>query len=86
MRFFEFRGSAPRSPSVGATGATKLAEKRPNLKEFDRAADDSVVLDTVYLRLEARQTFYAAGEGPVGPEADTPFARQLRARRQAAGA
>ena len=61
----------------------KLAEKRPNLKEF---AHDSVVLDTVYLRLEARQTFYAAGEGPVGPEADTPFARQLRARRQAAGA
>ena len=42
--------------------------------------------NTVYLRLEAGQTFYEAAEGAVGPEADTPFARQLRARRQAGGA
>ena len=45
-----------------------------------------LVRNTVYLRSEAGQAFYEAGPEIVGPEADTPFARQLRARRQTGGA
>ena len=41
--------------------------------------------NAVYLRLEAGQAFYEAGPEIVGPEADTLFARQLRARGQAGG-
>ncbi len=41
--------------------------------------------NAVYLRLEAGQAFYGAGPEIVGLEADTLFARQLRARGQAGG-
>ena len=41
--------------------------------------------NAVYLRLEAGRAFYEAGPEVVGPEADTLFARQLRARGQAGG-
>ena len=44
-----------------------------------------LVLNAVYLRLEAGRAFYEAGPEVVGPEADTLFARQLRARGQAGG-
>ena len=35
-----------------------------------------LVLNAVYLRLEAGRAFYEAGPEVVGPEADTLFARQ----------
>ena len=44
-----------------------------------------LVLNAVYLRPEAGRAFYEAGPEVVGPEADTLFARQLRARGQAGG-
>ena len=41
--------------------------------------------NAVYLRPEAGGAFYEAGPEVVGPEADTLFARHLRARGQAGG-